>query len=78
MPIFYFNLSDHTVEKDDEGTELSSFCEARAEAIKFAGNYLGDNPNMLDDGATFKVQVTDADRKPLFSVVITIDEAGPI
>ena len=78
MPIFYFNLSDHTFEQDDEGTELSSVGEARAEAIKFAGNYLGDNPDMLDDGATFKVQVADANRNPLFAVVINIDEAGPI
>ena len=78
MPIFYFNLRDHTFEPDDEGTELSSVGEARAEAIKFAGNYLGDNPDILDDGATFKVQVTDAKRNPLFAVVINIDEAKRI
>ncbi len=78
MSIFYFNLSDHTVDPDDEGTELQSVAEARAQAIMFAGNYLGDNPELLDEGATFKVQVADADRKPLFTIVINIDETGQI
>lgn len=76
MPIFYFNLSDHVIDLDEDGTELLSLTEARAQAIMFAGNYLGDHPELLDQAAAFKVQVTDAARQPLFSVVVTIDEAG--
>jgi len=72
MPIYHFNLNDHFLEVDEEGTELASLTEARIQAIKFAGNYLGDNPHVLDDASEFKVEVTDDDEKIMFTVAIEL------
>jgi hypothetical protein len=70
MPIYHFNLADHTYEPDAEGTELADEATARTEAVKFAGAYLADNPDLLAEGARFEVQVVSDDDLHLFTVAI--------
>jgi hypothetical protein len=75
MPIFHFNLDDHVREPDLEGTELPDAETARAEAVRFAGAYLRDNPGLIDDGQAFKVEVTDETGKSLF--IVRIEATNP-
>ena len=59
MPIYHFEIADHVLLRDPEGTELASPGEARIEAIRFAGAYLADHPELLGDGRRFEVMVSD-------------------
>lgn len=59
MPRYFFSLRDHTIETDDVGTELPDISAARVEAIRFAGEMLRDQPELLDDNQTLFVWVTD-------------------
>lgn len=74
MPLFHFNLADHVRDPDLEGTELGSAEEARIQAIIFAGEYLRDNPGLVEDGEVFRVEVTDAQSTALFTVQIELIE----
>ena len=56
---YFFALHDHAVETDDTGVELPNPVFARAEAIRFAGEVLRDDPGLLDGGSTLAVNVTD-------------------
>jgi len=77
MPLFHFNLADHVREPDIEGTELCDIAAARVEAIVFAGEYLRDNPAIINDGRDFRVEVTDDGGMPLFTVRLEmIEEQG--
>ena len=74
MPLFHFNLADHVRDPDLEGTELASTDEARVQAIIFAGEYLRDNPGLIDGGEVFRVEVTDDQSAALFAVQIEMIE----
>jgi hypothetical protein len=71
MPVYHFNLADHLIERDIVGTELASPMVARVEAIRFAGAYLADHPELMDDGRRFEVWVTDDADRPVYTVSIT-------
>jgi hypothetical protein len=70
MPRFFFNLEDHERLLDDEGTELPGTNEARIEAVKFAGEYLQDNPQLLADETQFRVVVEDENRTMILRIVM--------
>jgi len=76
MPIYHFNLADHVIEQDIEGTELDDPAIARVEAIRFAGAYLADHPELMDDGQVFEVQVTDDKGRAIFTIDISSRGAG--
>lgn len=76
MPIYHFNLADHHRDIDAEGTELADPEEARIEAIRFAGAYLADHPQLIDDGTLFEVQVTNDDGAQMFAVTVKIRESS--
>ena len=71
MPIYHFNLADHLIEPDTEGTELDNSAIARVEAVRFAGAYLADHPELMDDDQLFEVQVTDDAGRAIFTINIT-------
>ncbi|CAN5351565.1 hypothetical protein BH09PSE4_BH09PSE4_11140 [soil metagenome] len=70
MPIYHFNIADHSADPDPEGTELPDDATARAEAVVFAGTYLRDKPELILDGHNFRVEVTDKRHDLLFMVNI--------
>lgn len=74
MPLFHFNLADHVRELDLEGTELPGVNEARVQAIVFAGEYLRDNPQLIEDGHDFRVEVTDDQGAPILTIKIELEE----
>lgn len=74
MPLFHFNIADHVREPDLDGTELADEAEAREQAIIFAGQCLRDNPELIADGHDFRIEVTDQDGAPIFTVRIDLIE----
>jgi hypothetical protein len=71
MPRYFFNLDNHTLDEDHEGTILSDANEARVQAVVFAGDYLRDHPELVWDGSKFKVIVVDEVGTVLLNVVVT-------
>ncbi|AMU96147.1 hypothetical protein AOA14_16195 [Sphingopyxis terrae subsp. terrae NBRC 15098] len=61
MPRYYFHSSSGQRELDDEGVELSDTAAARVEAARYAGHLLGDNPELINDVDTLRIEVTDED-----------------
>lgn len=66
---YYFNLAGAVHNADNEGVDLSSMADARTEAVKFAAGYLADNPQTVWMGEEFRIEVTDGDRRPLFTFI---------
>lgn len=75
MPRYFFNIYDHTREQDDEGVELSGPAEARVQAVIFAGDFLSDNPTLLE-GADLAIEVRNEANAILLTVRMTSEEPG--
>lgn len=71
MARYYFNQINGVFKPDDEGLEFATLHDARVEAVRYAGEELRDNPNLVWDGQDFRVEVTDKDKLVLFTVIVT-------
>ena len=79
MARYFFHTADGTRDWDAEGMELPDGGAARKAAIRYAGAVMNDEPDVLWDGRDFRVEVTDAERHLLFTVItLAVDspEAG--
>lgn len=72
MPLFFFDISDGTLEPDLHGSELAGIDQARIEAIKFVGELLQHHSHMIWDGHDLRVDVSDGDRIPVFAVTVSV------
>ena len=70
LMVFFFNLSGAVYDPGVEGYELTSKSAARIEAVKFAGELLRDRPDALWDGEELRVEVTDKNRRALFTIIV--------
>jgi hypothetical protein len=59
MPRFYFHIFDGRDHRDDEGTELSDFQDARVEAIRYASEILRDDAHRIAFREDWHMDVTD-------------------
>ena len=75
MARFFFGLADGTHSPDLEGTELQDITAARLEAVRFASEVLRERPELPWFGHDFRVEVTDADKNLLFTVIILAIDA---
>lgn len=73
---YFFNLAGAVGEPDDKGLEIASLSDARIEAVKFAGDYLRDRPELVWMGEEFRVEVTDESGRVLFTF-IAVGVDGP-
>ena len=77
MPRYFFSTLDGGHDIDHEGVELSGPAAARVAAVAYAGDMLGDQPDLLQEGGCFSVDVAGEGGQPLFSVVTRVeDRAG--
>ncbi len=74
MPHYYFH-SKNGEDVDATGIDLADDGAARVEAIRYAGDQLSDSPDLLQDGHTFRVEVTNEERDWLFSIVMLAVDA---
>lgn len=68
MPRYYFHTANGGVHRDDTGTELPGLLAARVHAIKYAGEVMADEPEVLWDGQEFYVEVRNEAHQLLFIV----------
>lgn len=66
---YFFNLAGVVNSSDNHGLELSSLAEARIEAVKFAAEYLRNDPNLIWLGEEFRVEVTTETNQMLFTFI---------
>lgn len=69
MPRYFFIRTDGHVEEDVEGTELPDLASARLQAVIYAGASLKDDPNFVQEGQDLRIEVSDGEGTPLFTVV---------
>ena len=68
MPKYFFNTADGVREVDTEGVHFPDDIAAREEAVRFAGDVVRDNPELLDETESFIVEVLNEKRELLFTV----------
>jgi len=68
MPRFHFDFVDGVLEPDHKGHCLDDIAAARSMAVRTLGQHLVDQPAGLCVEGTLAIQVTDADRLPLFTI----------
>lgn len=66
---FFFNLAGAVHDPDNEGFDLPNIDEARITAARFAGEYLRDRPEIAWMGEEFRIEVTDSERRVLFTFI---------
>lgn len=69
MPRYHFGSVDRHRDPDVYGVELANDTEARAYAIRYAGEVLQSDPRRLAAHGQWRVEVTDAEGHLLFNVV---------
>jgi hypothetical protein len=67
---YFFNLAGAVYDPDNQGVEFGTAADARAEAVKFAGELIRDHPTMVWAGEDFRVEVTDGNQTVLFTVIV--------
>lgn len=70
MPRYFFDRKDGGFDPDEDGTELRDLNAARIEAVNFAAGTIKDRPDYVWDGKEFRVEVSDANRLLLYTVVV--------
>lgn len=72
MPRYFFDINDGRHVFDEDGTELPDIDAARRMAVRTAGAIVSDDADAVWPDATWAMEVSDADRRPLFSIEFRI------
>ena len=75
MPRFFFSLDDGGATLDAEGADLPTVEAARAEAIRFLGHALADQPDAFWSRGEWKLTVADDHGLTLFIVEVIAAES---
>lgn len=74
MPRYFFHVADGRDLPDFEGTALAGPDEARAQALRMAGEILRDEGMRFWQGAEWRMQVTDEMRQLVFTLRFSAEE----
>ncbi len=75
MVRYFFNVANGKREPDTRGLLLADIGEAREAAIRFAGDIMSDEPDILKRSHKFSVEVTDDTGEVLFTIVAGFDNS---
>ena len=70
MPLYHFHVASGRRLTDGDGFELPNDKAAHLEAIRFAGEMLRDQPDVLWDTGQWRVEVCDEQNALLFTVIV--------
>jgi hypothetical protein len=74
MARYFFNVHDGKDVIDRDGTELRDEAEARSEAVRLAGQCILDlGEAFWTSGEEWRLEVSDEERRTLFSLTFTAD-----
>jgi hypothetical protein len=71
MPKYYFDVQGQGVPDFDEGEQLDNDQAAWNEATLVVGELFKDFDGKLKPGVSWKLEVLDEDRRPLYSINVT-------
>lgn len=66
---YFFHVTGAAEEVDDTGTEIGSLSETRIHAVRYASDYLNERPELVWLGEEFRVEVTDKNKRCLFTFI---------
>jgi len=78
MQRYFFNLADEAYPIDLQGAEFPSLDDARAEAVRFAGDVFRERPELASAKGELWVEVTDPNRAMLFTLVASVTGASAL
>ncbi|MGU3668470.1 DUF6894 family protein [Methylobacterium sp. A49B] len=78
MARFHFNVYDGVSMPDPVGTDLSSWDDARVEAIRMAGEILKDKAHRIALGEDWRMEVTDETGLVLFRLDFSVLESPAV
>lgn len=67
---YFFNQLNGVLKADDVGMDFATVREARIEAVRYASEVMRDHPTLIWTGQDFRIEVTNADKLLLFTVVV--------
>ena len=76
MPRYFFHTTNGKLTTDAEGIDLPDASAAQTAAIKLAGELLKAVPGLLRETMDLKVDVTNAEALPLFTVLVTVSNSA--
>ena len=77
MSRYFFSRTGDVQDADHEGVELSGLDHATHEAFLFAIDTLNDSRYSLWEGGGFRVEVSDASQRAIFSIAVSTVLEGP-
>ncbi|MBY9064073.1 hypothetical protein K7957_14110 [Sphingomonas yunnanensis] len=78
MQRYFFNVRDGVSHPDAIGQEFATLADARAAAVRFAADVLRDENDALLRGEEWAVELVDAERGLLFSVIVATVGTEPV
>ncbi len=78
MQRYFFDVRDGVSHPDTVGQEFNTLVDARAAAVRFAAAVMRDEVDSLLRGEDWRVELVDADRVLLFSVIVATVTAEPV
>jgi hypothetical protein len=78
MPRYFFDTEDGAQDTDDRGTELAGEDAAIAEAVRYAGMLVSDQPSMLTGNNELSVTVRCAENGPFARVRVELSRLTPV
>lgn len=75
---YFFRLCGPNGDVDREGYDFPGVAEARRAAVRSAGEYMRDWPELVCEREEFRIEVSDADGRPVFALAARcIEEPAP-
>jgi hypothetical protein len=67
---FFFNIAGAVYDPDDLGEEFDDISDARHHAVVVAAELIKDDPHAVWTGKELRIEVTDAGRMVMFTVIV--------
>jgi hypothetical protein len=74
MPAFHFRIHNGSNLHDESVYEFSDVAAVRAHALRYAGDVIAGEPELLADETEWRLDVLDAERRPVFALHLFVIE----
>jgi hypothetical protein len=74
VPLYFFNVSHHSLQPDTEGSEFPDIYAAQAEAVRLCGEMIRDIDDSFWEVPLWQLRVTNDDQRLLFTLTFSGEE----
>lgn len=75
MPAFHFRVHNGADLPDETSYEFLDLAAVRAHALRYAGDLISGEPDLLNGETEWRLDVLDAERRPIFALHLFVIEA---